>query len=232
MGLHPLPTGTRSAPRGGLGRASAAFHKVVPVCRHQLIRAFACDRLGSLGKLCQQPSGVHRAPPGQHHTVSDQQPPATGHTAPPGRAAHAREVSIYPTSASCHQQQWGGIGASRDHRRVPTAPYPPHSPVPWGSKGLTLSSMNQNSSHPEGVNVLERSSLYKQEMRLFPNPWQLRLLLPSRSRCWGKDAPERGRSHISSHVPQQSQQELAGMPPAATRCLRHVTEPRCPHEPG
>lgn len=94
--LRPLRGSGHS---GRLGKSLAAFHNAVPVGRHQLIRAFACAGLGSLGKLCSR-RGWQRAARVWGHRSAGRSDTRDG-SASPARSSRAP----------------GGFGASWEHRQ-------------------------------------------------------------------------------------------------------------------
>lgn len=178
---------------GHFGKGFAAFHKVVPVCRQQLIQTFACDRLGSLCKLCRRQAGSKL--PAHHVQPAPKQPPETASHGGQDRRSVGRAAFCYGTHCSPGKRgaaQGRGpsvppllaVSSSRGTRRI-LGPAGNAGRCPQSrttSLGLQMADIrqhclrsNQNSSHPERVNVLERSSLYKREIRLLcslrPNPW-------------------------------------------------------------
>lgn len=128
-GCRLLPVATRRAP--GFGKGFVAFHKEVPVCRQQLIQTFACDRLGSLCKLCRRRAGSNR--------LRTEQPPQTAPRGGRDGWTVGRAVRLCPAMGHAAPLQRGN-GAAWGARRVPAAPCPCYTPRPWGSRRLTAGS--------------------------------------------------------------------------------------------
>lgn len=147
-GLQPLPRGSGNAPRGSLGRALLLSIKWFLVCRQQLIRPFACDRLGSLCQLRRRRAGSKR--PAPRTQPAPQQPPEpasqggpdgrSGQRLPPAgragkrRAARGRNPSVPPLLAVRTGQILGPAG---ERRRALAVPCLGLTPLPRGSKWPT-----------------------------------------------------------------------------------------------
>lgn len=120
-GCSPLPWPLGGEGHSGrLGKGPAAFHNAAPVRRHRLIRTFACDGLGSLGKQRRR-RGWQRAArvPRRHRTartdrVGREAPCYRGHRSARRRGA-ARGMSVPPLLAAAGHR--GGFGAGWERRQ-------------------------------------------------------------------------------------------------------------------